>query len=394
MRGAPPQRGEYKCGRCGQWKRGHTCLWPAARKAPPTAARSARAAHSIADAGLVAARAQPRAALCARAPEVCALPPTLGHFFAPRPTSRADEVLAAHWAHLGLVSTSLGAELERHGAAQSGAPLALPPDFNVEALDARQVDDARWLLALFERGRSGVLCAERGATRLVGCVRGASMAQTIACIAALRERGTRGPVLVCAPLSTLGEWAAAFSRFAPSVSVVCSCALPHAGGVETASPPRAAAEAGLGSGCDAVMLLAHSGACDEARTLRSVPWALSVVDAAGHAEWAHVVGLVRRVRRLHLGRAHGYNGTCTFVLAHRPPPLSLPVLCSLRRLLLLPLGDDDFDMLVVRAGRDARLADGLRAMLGPFIRDSRARVERVRLEPISHLDARYVATPR
>lgn len=63
---------------------------------------------------------------------------------------------------------------------------------------------------LYENGVNGILADEMG------------LGKTIQCIALICEiaQVLEGPVLVCAPLSTIPNWMAEFKRFAPKVSPI------------------------------------------------------------------------------------------------------------------------------------------------------------------------------
>jgi ATP-dependent DNA helicase len=54
-----------------------------------------------------------------------------------------------------------------------------------------------WLISLYENGLNGILADEMGLGKTI---------QTIAFLAFLRSKGTYGPFLVAAPLSTLSNW--------------------------------------------------------------------------------------------------------------------------------------------------------------------------------------------
>ena len=74
-----------------------------------------------------------------------------------------------------------------------------------------QLEGLDWLCSLYENGLNGILADEMGLGKTI---------QTIAFLAFLREKGTMGPFLIAAPLSTLSNWVDEFERFAPSIPVV------------------------------------------------------------------------------------------------------------------------------------------------------------------------------
>ena len=68
------------------------------------------------------------------------------------------------------------------------------------------------MLSLYELGINGILADEMGLGKTI---------QTIALIGALKEkRGLRGPYLIVAPKSTLGNWFREFQKWLPTTRVV------------------------------------------------------------------------------------------------------------------------------------------------------------------------------
>ncbi|KAI9840648.1 MAG: hypothetical protein M1838_003959 [Thelocarpon superellum] len=74
-----------------------------------------------------------------------------------------------------------------------------------------QLEGLEWLISLYENGLNGILADEMGLGKTV---------QTIAFLAFLRSKGTYGPFLVAAPLSTLSNWVEEFNRWTPNIPVV------------------------------------------------------------------------------------------------------------------------------------------------------------------------------
>lgn len=74
-----------------------------------------------------------------------------------------------------------------------------------------QLDGLEWLVSLYENGLNGILADEMGLGKTLQC---------IALYAHLLENGVKGPFLVVAPLSTVGNWCLEFKRFAPEIDVV------------------------------------------------------------------------------------------------------------------------------------------------------------------------------
>ena len=74
-----------------------------------------------------------------------------------------------------------------------------------------QLAGLEWLISLYENGLNGILADEMGLGKTL---------QTISFLAFLRSKGTMGPFLVAAPLSTLANWINEFNTFAPSIPCV------------------------------------------------------------------------------------------------------------------------------------------------------------------------------
>ncbi|KAK9495073.1 SNF2 family N-terminal domain-containing protein [Lipomyces doorenjongii] len=71
-----------------------------------------------------------------------------------------------------------------------------------------QLAGVEWLISLYENGLNGILADEMGLGKTL---------QTIAFLAFLREKGSYGPFLIVAPLSTLTNWVSEIERFTPSI---------------------------------------------------------------------------------------------------------------------------------------------------------------------------------
>lgn len=74
-----------------------------------------------------------------------------------------------------------------------------------------QLEGLEWLTSLYENGLNGILADEMGLGKTI---------QTISFLAFLREKGTHGPFLVAAPLSTTTNWVDEFKRWTPDIPVV------------------------------------------------------------------------------------------------------------------------------------------------------------------------------
>lgn len=74
-----------------------------------------------------------------------------------------------------------------------------------------QLEGTEWLITLYENGLNGILADEMGLGKTLQC---------IGLLAFLYEQGIKGPFLVTAPLSTVGNWVKEVKRFAPSLPVL------------------------------------------------------------------------------------------------------------------------------------------------------------------------------
>ena len=74
-----------------------------------------------------------------------------------------------------------------------------------------QLEGLEWLISLYENGLNGILADEMGLGKTI---------QTIAFLAFLREKGTFGPFLIAAPLSTTNNWVDEMRKWAPDIPVV------------------------------------------------------------------------------------------------------------------------------------------------------------------------------
>ncbi|KAA6410036.1 MAG: hypothetical protein FRX48_06650 [Lasallia pustulata] len=99
--------------------------------------------------------------------------------------------------------TTLGAQISRSANQPRTVSGGVMRNYQLEGL--------YWLATLYENGLNGILADEMGLGKTI---------QTISFLAYLRERGTSGPFLVVAPLSTLSNWIEEFARWTPSIPVV------------------------------------------------------------------------------------------------------------------------------------------------------------------------------
>merc|ERR1719359_493194 len=85
-------------------------------------------------------------------------------------------------------------------AKKGGAPASATKEFLglIEGeLREYQLKGVKWLISLWQNGLNGILADQMGLGKTV---------QTIGFISHLWSKGVKGPFLVVAPLSTLGNW--------------------------------------------------------------------------------------------------------------------------------------------------------------------------------------------
>ena len=71
-----------------------------------------------------------------------------------------------------------------------------------------QLEGLHWMSTLYWNGMNGILADEMGLGKTI---------QTISLFAFIKERGSNGPFLVAAPLSTLSNWIDEFAHWTPSI---------------------------------------------------------------------------------------------------------------------------------------------------------------------------------
>jgi SWI/SNF-related matrix-associated actin-dependent regulator of chromatin subfamily A member 5 len=102
-------------------------------------------------------------------------------------------------------------EADEEGHTESVHLTTQPPTIR-GTMRAYQIEGLNWLVRLHQHGINGILADEMGLGKTL---------QTIALLAFLRVyKGIRGPHLVIAPKSTLGNWILEFEKFCPDFRVV------------------------------------------------------------------------------------------------------------------------------------------------------------------------------
>ena len=187
------------------------------------------------------------------------------------------------------------------------------------ALKPYQLEGVEWLVSHYNNGLSCVLADEMGLGKTL---------QTIALLAHLMEaKGNNGPFLVCVPLSTLANWLAEFTRWAPAVRVVAY----------RGTPPERKAIAGaqMRRGAFNVLLTSYEFAMRDKRRLGATQWQYIIVDE-GHrlknaqSKFTRVLG-------------HDYSSKLRLLLTGTPLQNSLPELWSLMNFLLPKIFDSSED---------------------------------------------------
>lgn len=109
------------------------------------------------------------------------------------------------------VTEAIEEAAEEHGAKPTAQDLRSANQPNAVTggvMRSYQLEGLYWLASLYENGLNGILADEMGLGKTI---------QTIAFLAFLREKGTTGPFLVVAPLSTLSNWVDEFSKWTPTI---------------------------------------------------------------------------------------------------------------------------------------------------------------------------------
>lgn len=103
-----------------------------------------------------------------------------------------------------------GAAKSRKIVGQSKSIFADQPKSVIVPLHAHQISALKWQIMLYQNGLNGILADEMGLGKTL---------EVISFLAFLIENDVKGPFLVVAPLSTIGNWRSEIARFAPSISI-------------------------------------------------------------------------------------------------------------------------------------------------------------------------------
>ncbi|CUM65456.1 uncharacterized protein PRCAT00003095001 [Priceomyces carsonii] len=150
-----------------------------------------------------------------------------------------------------------------------------------------QLDGLQWLTTLYENGLNGILADEMGLGKTLQCI-------SFFCF--LIENGIKGPFLVVAPLSTIGNWFQEIKRFAPSISV-----LKYTG----SKPERHKIKLNQKEN---VVLTSYELAIKDFNRLNSIEWRYLVVDEGHRLKNMNCV-LIRFLKKLNINNRLLITGT-------------------------------------------------------------------------------------
>ena len=166
-----------------------------------------------------------------------------------------------------------------------------PPEGLAATLRPYQLDGYRWLATLWDAGLGGILADDMGLGKTL---------QVLATVARAEHRGdlAPGPVLVVAPTSVVGTWAAEAARFAPGLRVATIEGTRRRRGhdLETAV-----------AGADLV-ITSYTLLRLEGQGYADLPWSAVVLDEAQFVK-NHRSATYQAVRRLGVRRTFALTGT-------------------------------------------------------------------------------------
>ncbi|PAN45300.1 hypothetical protein PAHAL_9G108900 [Panicum hallii] len=164
-------------------------------------------------------------------------------------------------------------------------------------LKSYQIKGVKWLISLWQNGLNGILADQMGLGKTI---------QTIGFLAHLKGKGTHGPYMIIAPLSTLSNWVNEISRFVPSVTSI----IYHGDKVARAEIRRKF----MPKTKDAVspdfpiVVTSYEMAMSDARFLAHYKWKYVVVDE-GHRLKNSKCKLLREIKRIPMDNKLLLTGT-------------------------------------------------------------------------------------
>eukprot|EP00462_Mataza_sp_D1_P009603 CAMPEP_0175170234 /NCGR_PEP_ID=MMETSP0087-20121206/30095_1 /TAXON_ID=136419 /ORGANISM="Unknown Unknown, Strain D1" /LENGTH=1207 /DNA_ID=CAMNT_0016460833 /DNA_START=1 /DNA_END=3624 /DNA_ORIENTATION=- len=242
-----------------------------------------------------------------------------------------------------LLATGLGDDgeapvthLQKQPSILSGATLR---DYQMEGLN--------WLIKLYCSGISGILADEMGLGKTI---------QSISMVAYLKQFcKSKGPHLVCVPLSTLGNWVREFARFTPTIKV-----FKFHGSKEDRKQMKQDLQE---QDAFEVLLTSYEMANMEQSFLKKFSWEFIVVDEAHRLKNEN--SLLSKVLRV-------FSSKFRLLLTGTPLQNNLHELWALLNFLLPDLFNraEDFDAMFSSAGSDdlkSGLLTKLHRILRPFM---------------------------
>ena len=223
-----------------------------------------------------------------------------------------------------------------------------------------QLEGLEWLTSLYENGLNGILADEMGLGKTV---------QAIAFLAFLREKGTNGPFLIAAPLSTTSNWVDEFQRWTPKVPVVL-----YHGSKQEREEIRRTRMRNPGSADFPVVCTSYEICMNDRKFLSHFGWRYIIVDE-GHRIKNLNCRLVRELQ--------SYQSANRLLMTGTPLQNNLAELWSLLHFLMPEIFDKlesfeswfDFSALNEEGGREQILSEerksnvvtSLHAILKPFL---------------------------
>lgn len=182
-----------------------------------------------------------------------------------------------------------------------------------------QLAGLQWLVSLYTNGLNGILADEMGLGKTV---------QTIAFLAFLREKGSNGPFLVAAPLSTISNWVSEMHTFAPEMP----CVLYHGSKEERRLLRQSRLKkSDIGSPKFPVVVTSYEVIMNDRRFLQHYQWKYVVVDE-GHRLKNLNCRLIQELKR--------YDTANRLLLTGTPLQNNLAELWTLLNFLLPDIFDD------------------------------------------------------
>ncbi|KAF8457597.1 SNF2 family N-terminal domain-containing protein [Kalaharituber pfeilii] len=258
-----------------------------------------------------------------------------------------------------LAEAAVAEDSERFGQQTSLRSARQPKLVTGGIMKPYQLEGLDWLCSLYENGLNGILADEMGLGKTL---------QTISFLAFLREKGSYGPFLIVAPVSTLSNWVDEIERFTPDMPVVLYHGTPQER--ETIRNKRLKK---LGSGFP-IVCTSYELVMKDRKWLQRYSWSFIIIDE-GHRIKNLNCKLIRELK--------SYSSANRLLLTGTPLQNNLSELWSLLNFLLPDIFDDldsfqnwfDFSALrekeghkhILEADRKTQIVSSLHAILKPFL---------------------------